>query len=159
MPKLILLSQNFVEFNMFILIVSTYDKKGYYFQFPKEKQRPGGCAWSVSEQKQHTAPQLSTLTGLMTCSPEPIHPEPAILLASACTQLSGQHQYTPFVFIGRDRSQKDHSYPPQSGNIMPKQTHTIFTTGLVGLITLLYYKYNLMAPSTLLQRPFPVFII
>lgn len=48
----------------------------------------------------------------MSCSPELVHPEPAILLASACTQLTGQHQYTPFVFTGRDRSQKDHSFPP-----------------------------------------------
>lgn len=71
MPKLILLSQNFTEFN----------RKGCYFHSPKEEQRHGNYAWSVPEQKQDTAPQ----TGLMACSPELAHPEPAILLASDCT--------------------------------------------------------------------------
>lgn len=75
MPKLILLSQNFTEFN----------RKGCYFHSPKEEQRHGNYAWSVPEQKQDTAPQLPTLSGLMARSPELAHPEPAILLASDCT--------------------------------------------------------------------------
>lgn len=88
-------------------------------------------AWSVTEQKQDTALQLSTLTGLMARSPELVHPEPAILLASACTQLSGQHQYRPFVFTGRDGVKKIIHIHPQSGNTMPKHTQTTFTAGLV----------------------------
>lgn len=138
MPKLILLSQNFVEFNMFILTASTHDKKGCDFHFPKEEQRPAGCACSVPEQKQHTAPQSPTLTGLMARCPELVHPEPAILLASACAQLGGQLQCSPSVFTGRDRRKKIIHIHPQSRNMMPKHTQTICTAGLVGLIALTY---------------------
>lgn len=99
MPKLILLSQNFTEFNMFILTAFTCGRKGCYFHFPKEEQRHGGCACSVPERQQGTAPHRPRCQGCCDAPPGPVHPEPAILLASAGTQLNGQHRYRLFYLV------------------------------------------------------------
>lgn len=106
MPKLILLSQNFIRFNTFILTAFTCGRRGCYFHSPKEEQRHGGCAWSVPEREQGTAPQLPTLLELLTRSPGLVHPESAILLASAWTQLSAQHRYRPFLSTDIDVMKK-----------------------------------------------------
>lgn len=114
MPQLILLSQNFIEFNMFIITAFTHGRKGYYFHFPKEEQRHGGCAWSVPEWEQGTAPQLPTLSGLLARSPRLVHPEPAILLASAGTQFQWIALIQTFLFRNIDVVKKViHIHPPE----------------------------------------------
>lgn len=73
MPKLILLSQNFVRLNTFILTAFTHGRKGCYFPFPKEEKRHGGSALPVPEREQGTAPQSPVLSGLPARCPRLVH--------------------------------------------------------------------------------------